>query len=211
MPILPKPQSMIIEFWQDLKREGLATNRTLDSLFRLAKAQARLHLSNVVTEEIATEMIEDYRLRMLQYGKIIKSTESPREVTYREMLSIIKTTKSPITLTEAARMASKNNEQTRIYLGTRLDIKHSWGLQSVRDMLLEHPSIKLVKERPIVLLWSEEDKSKDSVLSSPSQVTDVLSDVRDVRDDGNGDGDGNGDARLIPDFRHETVNTRSHT
>jgi hypothetical protein len=42
---------------------------------------------------------------MLQYGQIIKIIESPRDVTYREMLSIIKATKSPIGLTQAARMA----------------------------------------------------------------------------------------------------------
>ena len=74
--ILPEARSMLTEFWLDLKKRGLATNRTLDSLFRIAKAQARLHLSDVVNEEIVTEIMEDYMQRMLQYGQIIKIIES---------------------------------------------------------------------------------------------------------------------------------------
>lgn len=102
---------MLIEFWLELKRRELASNRTLDSLFRLAKAQARLHLSEVVDEEIVTEFMDEYKQTMLQYGQIIKVVESPRNVAYREMLSIMKETKGPIELSEAARMACKRNEQ----------------------------------------------------------------------------------------------------
>src|SRR5438128_11751941 len=39
--ITPEAQSMLVEFWLELKGKELATNRTLDSLFRLAKAQDR--------------------------------------------------------------------------------------------------------------------------------------------------------------------------
>lgn len=109
--VLSDAQSMLIEFWLELKRRELASNRTLDSLFRLAKAQARLHLSEVVDEEIVTEFMDEYKQTMLQYGQIIKVVESPRNVAYREMLSIMKETKGPIELSEAARMACKRNKQ----------------------------------------------------------------------------------------------------
>ena len=56
------------------------------------------------------------------------------------MLSIIKATKSPIELTEAARIASQNNEQIKNYLGIRLNVKNNWKLRTVPDMLLDHPS-----------------------------------------------------------------------
>lgn len=190
--ILPEAQSMLTEFWLDLKKQELATNRTLDSLFRTAKSQARLHLSDAVNEEIVKEIMIDYMQRMLQYGQIIRMIESPRDVTYREMLSIIKATKSPIGLTEAARMACQRNEQIRSYLGTRLDIKHNWGLRAVRDMLLNHASIKQVRERPLVLLWSEDKPSSshnacnstdnDNEISIP-KVTGMRSDVSEVCED----------------------------
>jgi len=192
--ILPEAQSMLTEFWLDLKSKDLATNRTLDSLFRIAKSQARLHLSNVVNEEIVTEIMGDYTQRMLQYGQIIKIIESPREVTYKEMLSIIKTTRSAIELTEAARMACQKNEQVRNYLGTKLNVKSNWKLRVVKDMLLNHPCIKQVNDRPILLLWFEDwSASSDRIRNdnynetgSISQVARMLSDVSEVCDDGNG-------------------------
>jgi replicative DNA helicase Mcm len=180
--ISPEAQFMLTEFWLDLKKKELATNRTLNSLFRIAKSQARLHLSSVVNEEIVTEIMEDCMQRMLQYGQIIKIIESPRDVTYREMLSIIKATKSPIELIEAARMACQRNEQIRNYLGNRLDIKNNWKLRTVRDMLLDNRSIKQVNDKPIILLWSEG----------------ILSDVSDVCDDGNGKETMTSNVRSIP-------------
>ena len=133
--IPPEAQCIIAEFWLDLKRKDLATNRTLDSLFRIAKSQARLHLSDVVNEDIVREIMEDCAQRMLQYGEIIKMVESSKEVTYAELLTIIKETKPPIELTEAARMASRKNEQVKHYLGHNLNISDSWGLRTVYEML----------------------------------------------------------------------------
>src|SRR5262249_5725271 len=127
--------------------------------------------------------------RMLQYGQIIKIIESPRDVTYREILSIIKATRCPIELTEATSMASQKNEQIRNYLGTRLNVKSNWKLRAVRDMLLNHTSIKQVNDKPIVLLYSEEKSSLDRFSNNGttiSQTTDTQSDVSDVCDDGNG-------------------------
>jgi replicative DNA helicase Mcm len=123
--ILSDAQSMLIEFWLELKRKDFASNRTLDSLFRLAKAQARLHLSEVVDEEIVTEIMNDYKKTMLQYGQIIKIVESPRNVAYRETLSVIKVTNGPIELSEAARMACKRNEQVNAYLGSKLNLRYN--------------------------------------------------------------------------------------
>jgi hypothetical protein len=147
---------MLTDFWLDLKKKDLATNRTLDSLFRIAKAQARLHLSDIVDEEVVTEVMNDYQLRMSQYGEIARIIESPRDVAYKEMFSIIRATKSSIELTEAARIASRNNEQVKNYLGTKLHLENNRGLRIVYKMLLNHHSIKLVKNKPIVLLYSEE-------------------------------------------------------
>jgi replicative DNA helicase Mcm len=158
--ITPEAQSMLVEFWLELKVKELATNRTLDSLFRLAKAQARMHLSDIIDVEITTEVMHSYSQAMLQYGQIIKIIESPRDVTYREMLSILKLTRAPVELTEAARMACERNEQVKSYLGPRLDLKHSWKLKAVRDMLVNNPSIRQVNDKPIVLQWCEGRQTK---------------------------------------------------
>jgi DNA replicative helicase MCM subunit Mcm2 (Cdc46/Mcm family) len=73
---------MLNQFWINAKNDGLATNRTYDSLFRLAAAQARLNLSDVINEEIVTQVMNSLSLMWSQYGKVAKVIMSPRELTY---------------------------------------------------------------------------------------------------------------------------------
>lgn len=175
---------MLIEFWIQLKKKDLATNRTLDSLVRLAKAQARLHLSMVVDEEISTEVMEDYEQRMLQYGEIVKSIESPRNVAYRELLSIIKETKGPIEFIEAVKTACKRNEQLAAYFGKKLTLRDNWKLKAVREMLLNNPSTKPVNDKPLVLLWTGASSQGERSSNDDRSVRDGSScDVCDVCDD----------------------------
>ena len=72
------------KFWIKSKRKGTATNRTYDLIFRLAEAQARLNLSSEVSDEIATQTMDSIRLMLSQYGKIVETVESPKDITYRE-------------------------------------------------------------------------------------------------------------------------------
>ena len=124
--ITPEAKSMLIDFWLEVKAKGLASTRTLDSIFRMTKAHARLHLVEVVDADIATEFMNYYKHTMLQYGEIVKTIESPRDVSYREMLTIVKQAQAPIELITAAKMACDRNEQVRSYLGNnRLDLKCS--------------------------------------------------------------------------------------
>ena len=57
---------MLNQFWINAKNDGLATNRTYDSLFRLAVAQARLNLSNIINEEIVTQVMNSLSLMWSQ-------------------------------------------------------------------------------------------------------------------------------------------------
>ena len=81
------------------------------------------------------------------------------------MLTIVKQAQGSIELITAAKMACDRNEQVRSYLGNRLDLKHNWKLQTLREMLVNNLSIKQVKEKPIVLQWFE---SGTSLTSHPS-------------------------------------------
>jgi hypothetical protein len=97
--------------------------------------------------------MNQYGRMALQYGEIVNIIESPRDVTYKEMLNIVKTANAPIELTEAAKIACKKNEQIKNYLGTKLNLKYNSKLQAIKGMLLNDPSVKQVNEKPIVLAW----------------------------------------------------------
>ena len=155
-PILtPEAQSMLIEFWLELKSKNIAGNRTLDSLIRVAKAFARLRLTSTVGSEIIAEVMLHYQQTMMRYGQVVKLVESPRIVAFNEMLSVIKRTNSSIEFTECLGIACQNNQQIRDYVGKELKLRNNWRLRPILDMLVNSPNIKQVKEKPVVLLWVE--------------------------------------------------------
>ena len=93
-PILtPEAQSMLVEFWLELKSKNIAGNRTLESLIRIAQAFARLRLTSIVDPEIMTDVMSHYQQTMMQYGHVLKLVESPKTETFREMLSGTKANK----------------------------------------------------------------------------------------------------------------------
>ena len=150
-PILtPEAQSMLVEFWLELKSKNIAGNRTLDSLIRVAKAFARLRLTSTVGSEIIAEVMLHYQQTMMRYGQVVKLVESPRIVAFNEMLSVIKRTNSSIEFTECLGIACQNNQQIRDYVGKELKLRNNWRLRPILDMLVNCPNIKQVKEKPVV-------------------------------------------------------------
>jgi DNA replicative helicase MCM subunit Mcm2 (Cdc46/Mcm family) len=66
------------QFWRKGKVQGAVTTRTYDSIFRIAEAQARLNLTDEVTDDIATQAMDLISLMLLQYGKVVQTIEPAR-------------------------------------------------------------------------------------------------------------------------------------
>lgn len=126
------------KFWIKAKNEGTATNRTYDSLFRLAEAQAKLNLSSEVSDEIATQTMGSIRLMLSQYGKIVETVESPKDITYRAFFYILKQTKAGLSVSELCRIACEENKHISEYLGNRFDMEHNHKIKPIVDMLLNY-------------------------------------------------------------------------
>jgi DNA replicative helicase MCM subunit Mcm2 (Cdc46/Mcm family) len=77
---------------------NFGSNRTLDTLFRLSKAIARLKLKNVVDGNDARETIEFYNVVLQQYQRAVSIPSNPRDVTYNECLKILRENQVAITL-----------------------------------------------------------------------------------------------------------------
>ncbi|MDP9197332.1 MAG: AAA family ATPase [Thermoproteota archaeon] len=154
---------MLNAFWIKAKSEGKANNRMLDSLFRIAEAQAKLQLKNEVDDKIAKETIESFQVMMVQYGEFVQAIVSPKKEAYEIFLQILMRTKSPISLEEICQRACQESKQVAAYLGSNWLTKRNHRLRSVVDMLLNHKRIRRTQERPIVLLWL-------------SDISDVVSD-----------------------------------
>ena len=102
-PILtPEANLMLRTYWKRLCATGRARNRTLDSLIRISKAQARLHLKNKVDAQIAEEVIQDVDLMYAKVGMKVNTTNiiDPRDLAYNEIIEYINTLNWPVTFEE---------------------------------------------------------------------------------------------------------------
>jgi replicative DNA helicase Mcm len=169
---------MLNQFWINAKKEGLATNRTYDSLFRLAVAQARLNLSNVINEEIATQVMNSLSLMWSQYGKVINVVMSPRKLTHEVFYRTLKVTESGMTIYELCKMACDMSNEVKEYIGDKWNLEHNHKLKPVIDNLLNDSHIKRIGEKPMVLKYFEKT---GNIYSSSSDLLSDTSDVSDVK------------------------------
>ena len=142
--------------------DGQATNRSLESISRMAEATAKLRLMKVIDETVATEVMESVKLMQLQYGNIIHTVANPRDVAIEGILNTIRNTTSPITFQEAANTVCKENEQVRSYLiganNRTLAIENNKRFRDLRERFLEvvglsGTKIIITSNKPLTLAW----------------------------------------------------------
>ena len=146
-------QDRLNQFWKNGKIQGVATNRTYDSIFRIAEAQARLNLSNEVTDDIATQAMDSISLMLSQYGKVVQTIQSARDITYEAFVNVLKRIKTGISIRELCKIVCEENKQIAEYLGDNWNVEHNHKLRTVIDLLLNHGKIKQVNAKPMVLQY----------------------------------------------------------
>ncbi|MGA9845176.1 MAG: AAA family ATPase, partial [Nitrososphaeraceae archaeon] len=155
-------QNRLNQFWKNGKIQGVATNRTYDSIFRIAEAQARLNLSDEVTDDIATQAMDSISLMLSQYGKVVQTIQSPRDITYNGFLDVLRRIKTGISIRELCKIICEENKQIAEYLGDNWNVEHNHKLRTVIDLLLNHGKIKQVNVKPMVLQYIDSELSSDT-------------------------------------------------
>ena len=149
---------ILVDAWIEMTNEGLAGKRTLDGLVRMAEAQARLHLSDIVTVEIAEEVIDDVRAMLKQMRSFVEILADPKEIAINEIVEVVKDLKGqPILFQEAAKAACQNNEDVRAYLGTDLTASDNMKYRKVQQAFVERipEGLKIVDKKPLRLAASD--------------------------------------------------------
>jgi DNA replicative helicase MCM subunit Mcm2 (Cdc46/Mcm family) len=133
--LTPEASNMLSEFWMRLSNEGHAANRTLDSLVRIAKAQARLHLEEEIDIEIANEVTQSVGLMLAEFGRAVDTAVAdPRDLAYNEVIEYVNRLEFPITFTESVRYVCAHNNALKQYFGDRLSsISDNKRLRSLHD------------------------------------------------------------------------------
>jgi hypothetical protein len=163
------------KFWIKAKIEGVATNRTYDSIFRLAKAQAKLNLSNEINDDIATQIMGSISMMLSQYSQMVETIESPRDITCRAFFYTLRHAKACLSVYELCKIACEENKQVSEYLGNTFDMEHNRKIKPVIDMLLNKHSkaVKIVKMKPMVLQYIDEKEEDNSIVSYITDISDT--------------------------------------
>lgn len=100
---------MLKEFWITLRKDkklGVG-NRSLEGIFRIAEATAKLRLRTVIDASIANEVMESFKIMQLQQGQFVKTIEDPRIVAIDAMIERVRISQTPIAFNELVRQAMK--------------------------------------------------------------------------------------------------------
>jgi DNA replicative helicase MCM subunit Mcm2 (Cdc46/Mcm family) len=154
--ITPEAQSMLNEYWARLaaKDQLFVTRRLLDTLGRLAKALARLELSEVADITIAKKVIELVNKTMTKFFAAIYNIADPRSLAYDETIKIIHALNGKeIDLIEAIRLACNTNIQARYYIGRNLSQSENSKVRALCNKIVENASISRVKIKPLTVRW----------------------------------------------------------
>jgi replicative DNA helicase Mcm len=174
--ITDEARSILNEYWVRLKRkeESASTIRTLESIYRISKAFARLHLSTKVDMKITYETIDFVNNMLKEFEISIYQINDPRSVAYDETIKLIQHQKAPIELIEAIRMVCQRNDQVKHYIGNVFKQSGNKKLKLLCNKIIENRSIIRTQYNPTVVQWVDRNTSKNE--------NNGLSDLNDLSD-----------------------------
>lgn len=178
-------KSMFVDYFISLKSKGIGTNRLLETLFRLAKARARLKLKSFVEEVEAKETMQFYNVFLEQLGKVVNVSINPKDLTYNKCTAYLEEIKSPISLDELIKCVSEKNDHIKGYLcfGNKpLTLRDNKKVRDIYTKLLTNSNIRRMQDKPVVLQWSEVSVDGNADDIKDHDLTEVLSDPCDPCD-----------------------------
>jgi DNA replicative helicase MCM subunit Mcm2 (Cdc46/Mcm family) len=159
-PILTaEAKSILNEYFIELLkgRSNFITLRRRESLYRLARAIARIKLKDIVDVNDAREATEFYNVMISKFLQTVKIPENPRDLTVKICIEILKEHKSnAISFQDLVIKAKQENQQVRDYIGYDLKMQSNYKLRAVCELITNNSNIKIVNEKPIVLKYIEE-------------------------------------------------------
>jgi DNA replicative helicase MCM subunit Mcm2 (Cdc46/Mcm family) len=184
-PVLsPEAKATLKEFWVILSESNMVGNRSLDSIFRIAQAMAKLQLKTVVDMDVAKQTMESIRSMEEKHGEYIKILDDPREVAISAAEEIVENTKCPILFDAIVEQVRKENEHVNSWLlggmSHRLSANSNRRYRELRDRFIHRINrpgsrIFVVSMTPLVVTWSTTNASNQSA-SDISDTSDIKKD-----------------------------------
>ena len=116
--------------------------------------------------------MDSISLMLSQYGTLVETIHSTRDLTYRAFFHILKRLKSAISISELCRIASEESLQVHEYLGDRLDMEHNYKIRPIIDILLNNHGEAIVLQ--FIERNSEQIKRRNDYLSDAYDASEVI-------------------------------------
>jgi DNA replicative helicase MCM subunit Mcm2 (Cdc46/Mcm family) len=171
--ITEEARSILNEYWVSLRNKKelvAATNRTLESVHRIAKSIARLYICNTVDIKIAYETIEFMNNMLAEFHGCIYYVPEPRSITHDGVIDIIQQQKVPIDLIEAVRMICRKNDQVRHYIGNIFQQNKNKKIRALCNKIVENKHIQIVQSNPTIVRWIAKEEEKKGVKEEQKEV-----------------------------------------
>jgi DNA replicative helicase MCM subunit Mcm2 (Cdc46/Mcm family) len=171
-------KNMLTEFFTKIRLEGFGSNRILNTLYRLAKAVARLKLKEIVDEEDAKDAMSFYNVMLLNFQKAVNVSTNPKDIAYLEFIKILQNMPSGITISELCKIATDSNKQVKAYLGDVWYIDRNKTLRRVIEEVLNNSNVKKISAKPIALQWLSDHSDHPDL----QKIEEQHSDARETKD-----------------------------
>jgi len=172
--ITEEARSILNEYWVRLKRreEFASTNRTMESIHRIAKAFARLHICSRIDTKIAYETIDFMNDMLKEFEISIYQIKDPRWIAYDETVELLQYQKVPIELIEAIRMVCRKNDQVKHYIGNVFQQNRNKKLKVLCNKIIENESIRRTQLNPTVVQWIMDENTSNNESNSSRDLSD---------------------------------------
>ncbi len=148
--------------------------RSIESLFNITRAIARLKFKAVAEADDAMEAIEFFNSVSQDYRESATIPTDPRDLAVSVILESIKEFASHdskgVGIKELCRIACKKDAQVSIYLGEKWSIDVNKKVKKVFEIVRVNKHVETVNLNPLLLRWREYDKDS-SDLSDQSDET----------------------------------------
>jgi len=180
-------RGLLNKYWEEGKIKQSLSIRSYKNLYKIAEAQAKLQLKNVVDLEIARQTIVDFDDMRRQYDKAVGEILGPQDISYKLCVEILQESDAGMTIEELCRVVVHKDNQVLNYLGYIWSREHNRKVRDLIDSLLNHHNIKKINNHPIILQWVPDltDLTDKKTLSEVSPVDDNtdLTDLTDKKTD----------------------------
>ena len=167
-------------------------------MFRISEAQAKLQLKVVVDEEIISQVQQSIQVMILQYGSMVNTVISMRQITCNKFIEILQNAKIGVAIYSLCEIACKENPGVASHLGKNWSVRKNHKLRYVIEILRNHSQVKEIGSNPLVFQWIEGEETK------------ILSDQCDVRD-ATFKSENIGEGIVMAEFENENQNENKTT